>query len=62
MAAATKISQASGTRPVLGFTEKFYTECERNIREQLGTEEFQTAWDEGTALKMSDIAQAIELR
>jgi serine/threonine-protein kinase PknK len=62
IAAATKISQAGGTRPVLGFMEKFYTECERNIREQLGAEEFQTAWDEGTALKMSDIAKLIELQ
>ncbi len=31
------------------------------IQEQLSTEEFQTAWNEGTALNLSNITQAISL-
>jgi serine/threonine-protein kinase PknK len=59
MAAAAEISRASGEPLVSSFIAGFHTDCERRAREELSAKEFQQAWDEGTALTMSDIAQAM---
>ncbi len=59
MAAAAEVSRSSGARLTSSFVGGFHAECERRIREQLGPEEFQRAWDEGTALHASAIAEAI---
>jgi serine/threonine-protein kinase PknK len=62
MAAAAEISRASGLLLVFGFIGGLHAECERRIREQLSAEEFQTAWNEGTAMSTSEVAQAISDR
>ncbi|MGV7256657.1 protein kinase domain-containing protein [Mycobacterium kansasii] len=57
MAAAAEISRVSGAPLVSSFVGGFHAECERRIREQLSAEEFQAAWDEGSATSMSDLAR-----
>jgi hypothetical protein len=57
MAAAAEISRASGAPLATFVLGEFHAECERHIREQLSSDEFQTAWNEGTALNMADVAR-----
>ncbi|WP_186243533.1 BTAD domain-containing putative transcriptional regulator [Mycobacterium simulans] len=59
MAAAAEISRASGAILASVLVGDFHSECERRVREQLSAAEFQAAWNEGTALNMSDIAEVI---
>ncbi len=59
MAAAAEISRANGAPLACALIGGFHTDCERRAREQLGTEEFQTAWNEGTEMEMPDVAAAI---
>jgi serine/threonine-protein kinase PknK len=59
MAAAAEISRVNGAPLACALIGGFHTECERRAREQIGAEEFQTAWSEGAAMKMSDVAAAI---
>ncbi len=60
LAAAAEISRASGAPLATFVLGTFHTECERHIREQLGTDEFQAAWNEGAALNMAG-AQTISV-
>ncbi len=62
MAAAAEISRASGAPLASCVLGEFHTECERRAREQLGAQGFQNAWNEGAALRMSGVAEAIRRR
>ncbi|MCV6986023.1 protein kinase [Mycobacterium shinjukuense] len=59
MAAAAEMSRASGAPLSCSCFGGFHAECERRVREQLGEAEFQAAWNDGTALNITDVAQAI---
>ncbi len=61
MAAAARISSASGAPLATFVLGDFHAECERQVREQLGADEFQKAWNEGTALSTAEVAAAISL-
>jgi predicted ATPase len=61
MAAAAKISAASGATLATFVLGEFHAKCERQVREQLGADEFQKAWEEGTALSMAGVAAALSL-
>ncbi len=61
MAAAAKISPPAEPRSLLSSSVDSTPNVNGSIREQLGAEEFQTAWDEGTALSMAEVAAAISL-
>ena len=61
MAAAAGISAANGAVLASFFLGGIHAECELRLREQLGEEDFQTAWKEGTMLEMSHVAEAVGL-
>ena len=61
MAAQAGISAANGAVLASFFLGGIHAECELRIREQLGEEDFQTAWKEGTMLEMSHVAEAVGL-
>ncbi len=61
MAAAAEIGRVSGVLQPGSSIGGFHAECERRVREQLSTEEFQMAWNEGATMNMADVTQAIFL-
>ncbi len=61
LAAAAEISRISAAPLSCALFGTFHSECERHVREQLSTEEFRTAWEQGTALNMADVAQTTSL-
>ena len=61
LAAAAEMSRASGAPLSCAFIGTFHSDCERHTREQLSTDEFQRAWNEGTALNVGDVAETISV-
>jgi hypothetical protein len=59
LAAAAEISRISAAPLSCALFGTFHSECERHIREQLSTDEFRAAWEQGTALNMADVARQL---